>query len=254
MKLMMRILLLALAAGLCQDPAAGDEEAKAILKDYKEKRKNARKAEEISAALSLLNKADPHPLIRAELVSQLESHLPPALRFPVAEALGRYSKDRRACDALIRLAREDRGKERFDLRKRCLRSFAEIAPFGRSTDLLALFYDPDPAIARAAVDAARRIASVRMLGPLVELLGELERIRDGDPGDCGPDQRAGDDPKRRRRRELIEPIREAMQRIWMKVGVKGRLLNYTDASRLLAERREDLRRVRMEEDKRDRNR
>lgn len=249
----MRILLLALTAAICQEPSTGDEEAKAVLKDYKEKRKIARTPEEIAAAISLLEKAAPHGVIRDELMAVLGSNLPPTLRFPVAEALGRYSKDRRACDALIRRVREDRGKERFHLRRRCLRSFAEIAPFGKSTDLLALFSDPDLAIARESVEAAGKVGSVRMLRPLVDLLGELERIREEDPSGCGPDQRADDDSKWRRRRELIDPVRGALRVIWMKVDVKSRLLNYTEANRLLEVRKGDIRRVQIEEDKRDRN-
>ncbi|HEU4338981.1 MAG TPA: hypothetical protein VFS19_02845 [Planctomycetota bacterium] len=246
-------LLLSWAA--VQDPAkqAADEAAAAVVKDYKDKRAKARKDEEVKAAILQLTKANPHPLIRSELISVLDSRLHPDLRLGAAEALGGYAKDRTACNALIPGAYEGRGREMSELRKRCLRAFGAIAPHARSTDLQALFSDPDVWVCREAVVSAGRIRSVRMLGPLVSLLGELERIRDDDI-DRGPNPRPPkvDHVKLRRKRELMQPVREALQLIWSKVNAKIRIVIYIQVERLLSEYRADIQKALVGEDRQDR--
>ena len=132
------------------------------------------------------------------------------MRTAAADGLREYKKDVGVCASLLRHARTEKGTEQevLDLRKRCLRSYGAIAPFAKSVDLEILFSDPDPIIGREAVEAVEMIKSVRMLPRLLALFGELERIRDDDGKDPGPEvpggpPKQGDNNSRRKRKEVM---------------------------------------------------
>lgn len=215
-----------------------EETARAVLRVHREKRAMARTEAEVIAAVAVLGAADPHPMIRSELVVLLERNYPPAVRMEVAEALGSYGKDAAACAALIRRAGEERRKDATVLRRTCLRVFASIATHGRSVDLAGFFSDANLAVAREAVAAAGTIQSVRMLKPLTDLLGELESIRD-EGGEWG------------RRAELLEPTRAAINAIWRKIDSKKKLKSYTEANRAVVGCGAEIRRILSEENRED---
>ncbi len=264
--------LLALpAAGLQDNPGGGQEdkkeeqqkkedEAKAVLKAYREKRQKVKKEEDLIDAIGVLKEAKPHRLIRTELIALLEgTTLPRAVRIEAASALGDYKRDPVACDALVRRVRQERGDEATDLRRKCLGSFGVIAPFGKSVDVQFVFSDPDHAVAREAVDAVERIRSVRMLKPLCDLLGELERIRDDDGRDPGPDVPGGGAPpqqgdnntKRKRKEVLLDPTLKAVNSLYAKIDSKKTFKNYTEAVRAVSDHRAKLKEVQEAEDKED---
>jgi hypothetical protein len=256
------------AAALQEDPKGdkkeqeqkAEDEAKAALKTYRDKRQKAKKEEEVVDAILLLKDAKPHKLIRAELISILDSKLPPAIRVEAAGILGEYKKDTTACESLKGHARNERGSEFADLRRKCLRSFGHIAPFGKSADLQIFFSDPDNSVAREAIEAVESIRSVRMLKPLIDLLGELERIREDDgkdpgpgvPGGGGPQQGGNNnDEKRKRKQDLLEPTKKAINAIWSKHNGKKTLKNYTEARDAMSDAKAALHKLQADEDKED---
>lgn len=245
-----------------QEQQKADEEAKAALKAYVEKRKKPKSEDDLIDAIAILKKAKPHKLIRTELFSILAGKLPAVVRMEAVAALAEYRKDTTVCDTLQRHAREERGKEKeiADLRKKCIRTFGDIAPFGKSKDLHILFSDLDTAIAREAIDAVETIKSVRMLGPLLALLAELERIRDDDGRDPGPEVPGGggggpnqgdNSSKKKRKDDLQNPTLKAINSIWGKVDSKKTFKNYTEAVRGVAEKKSEIRKIQDEEDAKD---
>ena len=259
--------LLFLPAAALQDPKEdkkqqeqkAEDEAKAALKTYRDKRVKARKEEEVVDAILTLKEAKPHKLIRAELISILDGKLPPAIRVEAVGILGDYKKDTVACEALKGHARNERGAEFVDLRRKCLRSFGNIAPFGKSADLQIFFTDPDNSVAREAIEAVESIRSVRMLKPLIDLLGELERIREDDgkdpgppvPGQEPPQQGNNNDQKRKRKQDLLEPTKKAINAIWSKHDGKKQLKDYTQARNAVSEAKAALQKLQADEDKED---
>ena len=245
-----------------QEQQKADDEAKAALKAYQDKRKNPKSMDDVIEAIDILKKAKPHKLIRAELISVLGSKLPPTVRIEAAAAFTEYKKDTTVCETLLRHAREERGKDKdvLDLRKKCIRTFGDIAPFGKSKDLHILFSDLDTAIAREAIDAVENIKSVRMFGPLLALLAELERIRGDDGGDRGPEVPGGGgggpnqgdkDSKKKRKDDLENPTLKAINTIWGKVDSKKTFKNYTEANKGVSEKKAEIKKIQDEEDAKD---
>ena len=238
-----------------------EEEAKAALKAYREKRTKSKSEDDVISAIGLLKDAKPHKLIRTELLSLLNNNLPPKIRIEAAESLGEYKKDPIACDGLLQVAKSARGDDLVDLRKECLRRFGNIAPFGKSVDLRNFFSEPDTVVAREAIGAVESIKSVRMLASLVALLGELERIREDDGKDPGKDpgpevpgggQKQGDNNSQRKRKtDLLEPTKKAINTIYGKHDPKKQLKDYTEANRAVADARAELRKIQDQEDAED---
>jgi hypothetical protein len=263
--LALSVALLMLTAAAFQEPAedkkkqeeAAEVAAKEAVKKFKDAWRKAKKEDDVIDAIVILKDATPHKLIRAELIKVLDNvSLRPNVRIDAAAGLGKYKKDVAACGALHKRAREERNKDALDFRKRCLKSFGEIAPFAKSVDLQEFFGNPDYAVARASIEAVEKIGSVRMLAPLAALLSELERIReDGAPGGPGelPGQKSGatDDSKQERKKELLEPTRSAVKTIWAKVDSAVQLKDSSDAFKVLNERRGDINKARKEEDEKD---
>jgi hypothetical protein len=266
--------LILLPAAAFQDPPAddkeakkqeqqkADDEAKAALKAYQDKRKHPKSMDDVIEAIDILKKAKPHKLIRAELLSILGSKLPPLVRIEAVAAFAEYKKDTTVCEALQRHAREERGKDKdiLDLRKKCIRTFGDIAPYGKSKDMYILFSDLDTTIAREAIDAVESIKSVRMLQPLLALLAELERIREDEGGERGPgvpDGGAGgpnqgdNNSKKKRKDDLQNPTLKAINTIWGKVDSKKTFKNYTEAVKGVGEKKAEIKKILDEEDAKD---
>lgn len=261
------MILLLTAASLPQDPKTDkekarqeqkkkEEEAKAALKAYREERAKAKETDDHVRAVESLAQATPHPLIRTELIGILNSSSPDPIRIVAAEALKKYKKDAAACDALIRHAKT---RQNEDLRKRCARSFGAIAPFGRSVELQPLFNEESPALAREAVEAVEAIGSVRMLRPLVDLLGELERIREdtgrdpGGPPVPGGAQKgeSGNEQRIQRKKELLDPTRTAINTLWTGHALGKALKDATEANAALTASRSQLKKIQEDEDAKD---
>ena len=261
--------LIVLPAASLQDPpedkeakkveaAKAEEEAKAALKSFREKRVKAKTEADVIECMEILKEAKPHKLIRTELIQNLTNRgLKMKVRIEAADILRKYKKDPVACDALFRTAKSERGPDLRDLRKASLRSYGAIAPFGKSVDLKDLFPDVDTAVAREAIEAVESIKSVRMLKPLLDLLGELERIREDDGGDRGPPVPDGtpgqgdNNSKRDRKKELLDPTKDAINTLWAKHNSQKKLKDYTEANRAVADARADLKKIQDEEDKQD---
>lgn len=241
-----------------------DDEAKAAIKAYTDKRKKAKSEDEMVDSMAPLKEARPHKLVRAELTGILVGKWPYLMRTEAAAFLRGYKKDVSVCDTLIKVAKAERIPESLDLRKRCLRSFAEIAPFAKSVDLQQLFADVETKVAREAVEAAETIKSVRMLPSLVALWGELERIREDDskdpgPGGGGPEVPGGGGPKegdnsskRQRKEDLLDPAKKAVASLFGKVDAKIQVKTYTEANKALGEKRSQIKKLQDEEDEKDR--
>jgi hypothetical protein len=238
------------------DAAAADDAAKAAVKAFKEKWSKARTESDFSDAITVLKDAEPHRLVRGELIIVLEGRTPPVVRTDAVSGLGKYKKDAIVCDALIRRAREERKPEALDLRKRCLRTFGDIAPFAKSVDLLPILSDPDFAIVREAIEAAEEIKSVRVLPQLMALYGELDRIRDDDGGEQGPGVPGAGGPaedknsKRKKKEELLEPTKKAIAAIWTKID-KRTFKTYTEANRAMGQSRAEIKKAQEKEEEED---
>jgi len=240
-----------------QEQKKKEDEAKAALKIYRDERAKAKETDDQVRAVDKLGESEPHPLIRTELLAVLNGTAADPIRTAAAEALHKYKKDPAVCDALIRHAKSREGA---DLRKRCLRSFGAIAPFGKSTELQTLFNEDDSTVAHQAVDAVDAIGSVRMLKPLVDLLGELERISEnrspeGPPVPGGPGKgESGNDHRIQRKKELLDPTRSAIAKMWTQHGLGKAPKDATEANAVLAANRPKLKKSQEDEDAQDRAR
>lgn len=237
------------------DPKKKEEAAKAAVKAYQETRKKAKSDDDHISAIDSLAEADAHPLILKELLAVLESQFAPTVRAAGAKGMRKYKKNPLASDALIRNARTQKDE---DLRKTCLKSFGEIAPFGKSVELQSIFPDEAHAVVKAAVEAVEAIKSVRMIRPLTDLLGELERIREDDGGDRGPGvpgggsgQQGDKEQRKKRKSELLTPTLGAINALWGKVDTKLSFKKYADANRALIDHRAAVKKTQDEEDKAD---
>ena len=212
-----------------------DDDAKAALKNYRELRAKARSADDVIEAIIKLEDAEPHPSIRAELANVLSTDRSIDVRISAAGALGKYKKDVAAADILLQNAR---GQKDEGLRRKCLQRYGAIAPFGKSKDLKPFFNDENNVIVREAIEAIAAINSIRMLQPLVELLGELEQIKEdkGDQGGGGPplpgvpQNDSTNNQRLKRKRELTDPTRQAINALWKKYDSRTKLNNYTEAN------------------------
>ena len=232
-----------------------DDEAKAALKAFKTAFNSGKSADDKIEAIQKLESADPHPLIRAELGNILASNPSIDVRIAAASALGRFKKDAGAAEILLNNAKAQKDE---GLKRKCLQKYGVVAPFGKSTLLKPFFNDENNVIVREAIEALETINSIRMLQPLVDLLGELESIRE-DKGDQGggqplPGVPQGDNTnhqKVKRKKELTDPVRKAINTLWKKYDSRTKLNNYTDANSQLARTRPHLMKIQDAEDKED---
>ncbi len=243
-----------------------DDEAKAAVKAFQDKRKKAKTEDEVIDAMAPLKEAKPHRLVRAELFSILGGKLPYPIRTEAAAYLKAYRKDILVCDTVLKVAKAERIPDSVDLRKRCLRTFAEIAPFAKSVDLQHLFSDVELKVAREAIEAAETMKSVRMLPSLVALWGELDRIREDDggkdpgpggggqelPGGGGGPKEGDNSAKKKRKEELLDPAKKAVASLFGKVDSKIPVKTYTEANKGLQENRAKIKKIQDEEDEKDR--
>ena len=209
--------------------------AKAALKAYWDARRNPKSADDIIEAIQKLEDAEPHPLIRQELAKALGGEPSIDVRIAAASALGKYKRDPAASDILLQNAKAQKDE---GLRRKCLQRYGVIAPFSKSRDLKAFFTDENNAIVKEAIEAIEQINSIRMLQPLIELLGELEQIKEdkGDQSGGGPPlpgvpQGDSTNSQRiKRKRELTDPVRKAVNALWKKYDSRTKLNDYTNAN------------------------
>ncbi|HKS16091.1 MAG TPA: hypothetical protein VJU16_02205, partial [Planctomycetota bacterium] len=232
-----------------------EDDAKAALKAYREMLGKAKSADDIIEALQKLELSDPHPLIRVEFTRVLENDRSIDVRIAAAAAMGKFKKDNQACDVLLNNARSQKDE---GVKKKCIQRFGAIAPFGRSMDLKRFFNDENNAIVKEALEAIEEIKSVRMLKPLIDLLGELEQIKE-DQGDSGggpplpgvPQNDSSNNQRLKRKRELTDPTRKAINTLWKKYDSKTKLNNATEAIAAWTRNRAFLDKIQIEEDKED---
>jgi hypothetical protein len=238
-------LLLVLPGASFQDPKTDkerereeqkkkDDDAKAALKTYREARGKARSADDHIEAVQKLENAEPHAAIRAELANVLGGDRSIDVRIAAAAALGKYKKDTLAATILLQNAR---GRQDDGVKKKCLQKFGAIAPYGRSKDLKPFFNHENNDLVREALEAIKDINSLRMLPDLIELLGELEQIKE-DKGDSSggaplpgvPQSESTNNHKIKRKKELTAPTRDVINALWKKYDSKAKLNTYTDAN------------------------
>jgi hypothetical protein len=234
-----------------------DDDAKAALKNYREARGKAKSADDVIEAVQKLENADPHPMIRQELANVLGGDRSIDVRIAAASALGKFKKDPAACEVLLQNAKTQKDE---GLRRKCLQRFGAIAPFGKSRDLKPFFHDENNVIVKEAIESIEQVNSIRMLQPLIELLGELESIREdkGDQGGGGgaplPGVPQGDNTnnqKVKRKRELMDPVRKAINSLWKKYDSRTKLNDYTSANSQLLRNKSFLMKIQELEDRED---
>lgn len=264
--------LLALPAAAPQDdPKADKEKAKQEAKEKEDAARNALEAyraacskaknpEDIIMAIQdKLESAEPHPLIRSELVNLLGNHRSIDVRMEAAAALGKYKKDAEAGRVLLANAR---GQKDEQLQKKCLEKFGAVALHRMAFDLKPWFTNENTGLVREAIEAIEEINSVRMLRPLIELLGELESIREDKEGSGGggsygppppgvPQGNSSQDQKLKRKKELIDPVRKAINTLWKKYDPKLKTNTYKEANANLQRYDSFLKKIQAEEDKED---
>jgi HEAT repeat protein len=212
-----------------------EDEAKTALKAYRETLSKAKSADDVIEALQKLEQAEPHSLIRQEFIARLETDRSIDVRIAAAGALGKFKKDNVACDVLLKNARAQKDE---NLQRKCIQRYGDIAPYGRSMDLRVFFTSENNAIAKEAIEAIKEIGSLRMLKPLIDLLGELENIRE-DKGESGgggpplpgvPQNESSNNQRLKRKQALTEPTRSAINAIYKKYDSKAKLNTYTEAN------------------------
>jgi len=258
--------MLALSGAQAQEDPKGDKEkaeaaARKALEGYRaDLAKATTPGAAVMAIMSHLHSAAPHPLIRATLASVLNSHPFIDAKIAAADALGKYKKDREAAHILMQNAKL---QKEVDLQRKCLRRFGEIAPYGMSTELTSWFSNGNPDLAGEAILAAAAVNSVRMLAPLIDLLGELESTAEekfknsiqepplpGAPGNTPMDTR---NQKYMRKKKLTDPTRKAINDLWRKVDPKAPLLKmHKEALAALQQNRKRLLEIQEAEDLEDR--
>jgi len=233
-----------------------DEDAKAVLKTYHEMRQKGKTPDDAIEAVQKLQDAEPHVTIRNVLLGVLQGDPSIDVRIAAASALGSYKRDAGACDALLRNAKTQKD---MGLRKKCIQRFGAIAPFGKSMDIFKTFVnDENTEIVKEMIEAVEEIKSIRMLRPLVDLLGELEQIRE-DKGDSGggpplpgvPQADSTNNQKVKRKKDLTDPTRKAINTIYKKYDSKAKLNSYTEAIAQLQRNKSFLDKLKDEEDRRD---
>jgi hypothetical protein len=263
--------LLALPGARAQEDAPKDDKEKAkaaeaaakkAIDAYQAELKKAKNDEDITAAIrDNLDTAEPHPLIRHVLANILQTHPRIEVRISAASSLGRYKKDREVAKILFDNAKSQKDEQ---LQKKCLQRFGAVAPFGMSLQLKWWFTSENLGLAREAIEATESLNSIRMLQPLVELLGELESIREDKPKDDGGGSYGPPPPgvpqggssnsnneKLKRKKELIDATRKAINVLWRKYDNKSRLNTYKDANIAIQRNRKGLDKIRDEEDMED---
>lgn len=261
--------LVALPGARAQDEAPMDEKEKAkqaeaaakkAIDAYHADDRKAKNDDDRSAAIQdNLDTAEPHPLIRHVLGNILQTHPRIEVRITAASSLGRYKKDREVAKILFQNAKSQRDE---GLQKKCLQRFGAVAPYGMAVELKWWFSNENIALAREAIEAVESVNSIRMLGPLVELLGELEAIREDKPQDSGGNygppppgvpQGSGNqnNEKLKRKKELIDVTRKAINVLWKKHDPKSRLNTYKDANIAIQRNRKYLDKIRVDEDAED---
>ncbi|MBI4565488.1 MAG: hypothetical protein HY716_12410 [Planctomycetes bacterium] len=246
------------------------EEAEKVIKEYRAARAKAKNGGEVVLAIEdHLEKAEPHPLIRAQLILLLGDQSID-VRVACMNALGKYKKDVEAGKALLLHAR--RNREELELRQKCLLKFGMIASYGMSDMLKEWIRHESVELAKEAIDAVREINSVRMIKPLIELLGELESIReDKNSGAGGPQGQgqqgqqgqyqgpgsqygAGQTPRKdpaERKRELTKPVVDTINALWKKYDDKIKIEKYRDANKAYMKSAPFFRKIIEQEDKED---
>jgi len=232
-----------------------DEDAKAALKGYRDMLAKAKSPDDVIEAIQKLETAEPHPMIRAEFTRVLENDRSIDVRIAAASALGKFKKDIAACDVLLNNARTQKEDS---VKKKCIQRFGAIAPFRKSEDLKRFFHDENNEIVKEALDAIKDINSVRMLRPLIDLLGELEQIKE-DKGDSGggpplpgvPQGDSSNNQRLKRKRELTDPTRTAINHLWRKYDSKTKLNDYTTANSQLQRNKTHLMKLQDAEDRED---
>ena len=237
-----------------------DEAAQATLKEYREAKAKARSADDTIEAVQKLGEAEPHPLLRNEILNVLQTDRSIDVRLAAAGSLGKYKRDVAACEALLRNARAQKDQL---LKLKCMQKFGAIAPFYKSLDLKSFFDDEDIAMTKEAISAIEAINSVRMLRPLVDLLSELEQIREDKDGSQGGGQGVPPPPgvpagssnsteqKQKRKKELTAPTRMAINTLWKKYDSKTKLNDSTQANAALARNRSFIQKIQDQEDRED---
>jgi hypothetical protein len=231
-----------------------DDDAKAALASFRKSFNAGKSADDKIEAIQKLENADPHPLIRSEFGNILASNPSIDVRIAAASALGRFKKDVGAAEILLNNAKAQKDE---GLKRKCLQKFGAVAPFGKSLSLKPFFNDENNLIVREAIEAIEAINSIRMLQPLVELLGELENIRE-DKADQGgqplPGVPQGDNTnnqKVKRKKELTDPVRKAINTLWKKYDSRTKLNNYTEANSQIRRNQPHLMKIQETEDKED---
>jgi len=216
----------------------------------------------VMAVMNHLHGATPHPLIRATLASVLKGHPFVDAQMVAADCLGKYKKDREAAQILLLSAKAHPKVP--DLQRKCLQRFGAVSPYGMAGELVPWFGDANPDVAREAIEASVAVNSVRLIPPLIELLGELESISEDKikrsfiqepplPGAPGGTPMDTTNKKIFRKKRLTDPTRKAINILWKKVDPKSvKLSFYKDASAALAQYRNDLLKVQEAEDLEDR--
>jgi len=271
---MVKSLALLFAALLALPGAAPQDDKEKAKQEAKEKEDSAKKALEayraacakaknpedvIMAIQDKLESADPHPLIHSELVSLLGNHRSIDVRLEAVSALGKYKKDPEAGRVLLANARAQKDEQ---LQKKCLEKFGAVALHRMAMDLKPWFTAENTGLVREAIEAIEEINSVRMLRPLVEFLGELESIREdqnsgsgggsyGPPPPGVPQGNSSQDQKVKRKKDLIDPVRKAINTLWKKYDAKLKTNTYKEANANLQRYETFLKKIQAEEDKED---
>jgi hypothetical protein len=164
---------LARAEGQDAKKDAGEEEAKTRIAEFKKELKNCKTDQDLAKAIERLGGLQ-HPKILAELKLWL-----PKPSFDVAaaaaEQISKYRKDKDAAETLVHAAGNRRDKEGI---VKCLRYAGDVEYRPITGKLTGYFKHKEVDVAKEAVDSCGKLRSKEAIDPLLNLLRELENIRD----------------------------------------------------------------------------
>jgi hypothetical protein len=221
------ILALALPA-LAQDDKdkkqCTDEEAKTHIADCKKEFAKCKTADDFIRAIESLG-SKKHPKILDELKTWLGKGSID-VRIAAAEQISKYSKEEKASDALIGIAKATNArKDTMDLAIKCIRYAGDVGVRSATKSLLVYFDHRECDVAREAIDSCAKLKSKEAIDPLLNMIRVLEAVKEDQgqqnnggqnipggnfPGANQPNQ---EDEKVKRKKELLQPAIQAMKDI-----------------------------------------
>ena len=161
-----------------------DDEAKTRIADFQKDLKKAKGLDDQVQAVEKLGEKK-HSKILDELKKCLGGGLPD-VRSAAALAISKYKKDERAADALVNTAKGSQAaKPLQEVAIKCIRYLADVGIRSKSKEMHFYFDHPVVDISHEAIDTCKALKSKDSIDPLINLLLQLEAIKEESSSSTG---------------------------------------------------------------------